>query len=303
MIRNALVSMLIPIAAAAAVAGFGPVPPAAAGESLAASSGSENSVLVASRGRSGRRRCRARASARYRRMTRRWREEPRIPKPRYRAGYRDLVFYAVNHGERVRVFPFLPDGSLDPEALERISHALRDQHSEAVHPVHPRLVKILYRLADYFDSKQIAVVSGYREADTGEGGHHSDGTAIDVALSGATLPRLAKKARRMGHVGVGYYPTAGFVHIDVRERSYFWADPSGPGYPGCPRQIMPKSAILFDRRWKPADDEPEPERGEDGRLLGAIEPPPDAGPDAGSDAGPDAGPDAGSDAGLGPGPG
>ncbi|MFO8071367.1 MAG: DUF882 domain-containing protein [Polyangia bacterium] len=297
MIRNTLVSMLIPIAAAAAVAGPGPVPPAVAGESVAAPSSSGSTVLVARRERSGRRRCRARAPARYRSMTRRWREEPRIPGPRYRAGYRDLIFYAVNHGERIRVFPFLPDGTLDPEALERISHVLRDRHNEAVHPVHPRLVKILYRLVDYFDSKQITVISGYREADVGEGGHHSDGTAVDVALSGATLPRLAKKARRMGHVGVGYYPTAGFVHIDVRERSYFWADPSGPSYPGCPRQIMPKSAILFDSRWKPADDEPEPKRGKDGRLLGAIEPPPDAGPDAGLDAGPDAG----MDAGLGPG--
>ncbi|MFK5065634.1 hypothetical protein, partial [Klebsiella pneumoniae] len=29
--------------------------------------------------------------------------------------------------------------------------------------------------------------------------------------------------------GVGVYPASGFVHVDVRERSYFWLDSSAPG--------------------------------------------------------------------------
>ena len=81
-------------------------------------------------------------------MVRNWQKVPRIPKPRYRAGYRDLVLYSVNLRERIRVFPFQPDGSLDPEAAEQISNLLRDKDTDNSHPVEPRLIKLLYRLAD-----------------------------------------------------------------------------------------------------------------------------------------------------------
>src|SRR5262249_25624553 len=32
-----------------------------------------------------------------------------------------------------------------------------------------------------------------------------------------------------GFVGVGFYPKSGFVHLDVRDASYFWTDDSAPG--------------------------------------------------------------------------
>jgi hypothetical protein len=40
---------------------------------------------------------------------------------------------------------------------------------------------------------------------------------------------VAKFAREAGFSGVGVYPVSGFVHVDVREHSYFWVDTSGPG--------------------------------------------------------------------------
>jgi uncharacterized protein YcbK (DUF882 family) len=222
-----------------------------------------------------RRRCRSYAKPAYKKMVRNWQKVPKIPKPRHRAGYRDLTIYSVNLGERVRVFPFLPDGTLDPEALTAIERVFRDKDTQTIHEIHPRLVKLLYRLADHFDAKQVNVISGYREPKQPEGeGHHAHGSAADIMLPGVKLPALAKIARRMGHVGVGYYPASGFIHLDVREgRSYFWADRSGPGLPGCPRQIMKSHAFRYDRRWDPEDDEPELHRNRKGELLGAIEVP------------------------------
>lgn len=217
------------------------------------------------------RRCRAYAEPRYKQMVRNWRKVPKIPGPRWREGYRDLTLYSINHGERVRVFPFLPDGTLDPEALARIEPAMRDRNNDATHAVNPRLVKLLYKLAVHFKARQITVISGYR--DPGEAtneSHHADGSAVDFMIPGVKLAALAKVARRLGHVGVGYYPTSGFVHLDVRDRSYFWADPSGPGYSGCHRQIMPMSIWKFDARWSPEDDEPEAVRNKKGNLLGAA---------------------------------
>lgn len=225
------------------------------------------------------RRCRAYANPRYKKMVRNWRKVPKIPEPRWRNGYRDLTVYSVNHGERVRVFPFLDDGTLDPSALEELEPIFRDRHSEASHPVDPRLVKLLYKLAVRFEARQITVISGFREATVGSESHHSDGTAVDFMIPGVRLAALAKVARRLGRVGVGYYPTSGFVHLDVRERSYFWADPSGPGYSGCHRQIMPKSIWKFDARWSPEDDEPVPQKNRKGELLGAVEKPAGEEPD------------------------
>ncbi len=231
--------------------------------------------------RPGRRRtrCSVYTPPRYRRMARGWRLVPRIPKPRYREGYRDLVLASVNLGERVRFFPFLPDGSLDPEALREVERVMRDHHTNAVHAVNPRLVKLLYRLADHFDARQITIISGYREpGDDAEGGHHGRGNAADIIVPGVSLPALARFARQLGHVGVGLYPNAGFIHLDARDRSYFWVDRSGPGSPGCPARVATETGYKWDRRWKPEDDEPVPRRDRHGVLLGHAAPSPDATP-------------------------
>ncbi len=234
-------------------------------------------------------RCRTRSSPQYKKMVRNWRKVPRIPKPRWRAGYRDLTLYSVNLGERIRVFPFEPDGSLDPEAVAQIEHLMRDKHTDATHPIHPRLIKLLYKLADRFKARQINIISGYRESrKSGAESHHTDGTAADIMLPGIKLPAVAKVARRFGHVGVGYYPTSGFIHLDVRDkRSYFWADRSGPGHPGCLRQIMPKSAFQFDARWRPKHDEPKLRKNKKGKLLGALpeDEPPEEGEESSTDVG------------------
>jgi uncharacterized protein YcbK (DUF882 family) len=209
-------------------------------------------------------------------MVRNWQRVPGIPKPRWRDGFRDLTIYSVNHGERIRVFPFLADGTLDPDAVGAISGILRDKNTDSIREVHPRLIKLLYKLAVKFDARQVNVISGYR-APKGEegGGHHADASAVDITFPGVKLAALAKAARRLGHVGVGYYPTSGFIHLDVRSgRSYFWADRSGPGKPSCLFAVMKDAAGKLDARWSPGDDEPEPARNKAGELLGVTIPPP-----------------------------
>jgi uncharacterized protein YcbK (DUF882 family) len=176
-------------------------------------------------------RCSRYVSPQYKKMKRRWQKVPKIPKPKWRNGYRDLTFYAVNLGKRVRIFPWLPNGELDPEALVKISEIMADKHTFATHPVAPRLVKLLYKLAVRFKARQITVISGYREPHDSQGheSHHANGSAMDFMIPGVRLATVAKVARRFGHVGVGFYPSSGFVHMDVRENvSFFWVDPSGP---------------------------------------------------------------------------
>ena len=60
----------------------------------------------------------------------------------------------------------------------------------------------------------------------------------DLVVPGASDSDVAKFAREVGFVGVGIYPTSGFVHVDARARSYFWVDSSAPGRRNRERGIM-----------------------------------------------------------------
>jgi uncharacterized protein YcbK (DUF882 family) len=222
-----------------------------------------------------RRRCSSHIEPRYRRMLQNWRRPPRIPGPKFRDGFRDLTLYAVNQGERLRFFPYLSDGSLDPEYEDDIQHLFRDKDTGAEYPIHPRLIKLLYRVADRLDAKQINLISGYRES-TGEEGesNHTKGRAVDFMIPGVALGRVARIVRSFGHVGVGFYPVSGFVHMDVREGpSYFWVDRSGPGKRSCTRRMLAGVAAKADRKWRPARDDPKPHKNRRGELLGATEKP------------------------------
>jgi hypothetical protein len=69
---------------------------------------------------------------------------------------------------------------------------------------------------------------------------------MDLVVPGATDDDVAKFAREQGFSGVGVYPVSGFVHIDVRERSYFWVDLSGPGKRNRTRGILADLAAKSD---------------------------------------------------------
>jgi uncharacterized protein YcbK (DUF882 family) len=223
-----------------------------------------------------RRGCSTYASQRYRKMVRHWRTPPKIPGPKYRDGFRDLTLYSVNQGERIRFFPYLSDGILDETYMNEIQHLFRDKYTDAEHVIHPRLIKLLYKIADRFDVKQINIISGYRES-PGEVGEskHAKGQAVDFMIPGVSLAAVARVARSFGHVGVGFYPVSGFVHMDVREGpSYFWVDRSGPGKPSCTRRILSTAAAKFDRKYRARNDAPKRHKNRRGEWLGKTPPPP-----------------------------
>lgn len=207
-------------------------------------------------------------------MIRNWQTVPKIPPPKYRDGYRELVLYSVNHGERIRIFPFLADGTLDPKAQLAVQHLLRDKNNDEEHEIHPRLIKLLYKVADTFNARQINVVSGYRAAtEDQKEGHHRLGRAVDFMVPGTSLGQVSKKIRTFGHTGVGFYPISGFVHMDVRDGpSYSWIDRSGPGKPSCIRQIHAESAGKSDRKWKPENDDPLIHKNKRGEVLNDFSP-------------------------------
>lgn len=130
--------------------------------------------------------------------------------------------------EQTKVNIYNPDGSYNVEAVDAISHLLRCKRTDAERQIEPRLLTILSHVYDRFGGKRIDVVSGYRNQRKTTS-HHFRGSAMDIVIDGVPARKLRDFVDSLdaGGMGVGLYPRAGFVHVDVRPPpSYRWIDNS-----------------------------------------------------------------------------
>lgn len=164
------------------------------------------------------------------------------------AGRPMLTLQALNMPERVTLAASGDHGGFSAEDLDRAAHLLRDPRSGDEHPIDPRLLDLVYRVAVRFSAHEVRIISGYRTPRHGRHSNHAKGRAIDLVVPGAGDEDVARFAREQGFVGVGVYPTSGFVHLDVRDRSYFWVDSSGPGKRNRTRGILADLAAKSDAR-------------------------------------------------------
>jgi uncharacterized protein YcbK (DUF882 family) len=164
------------------------------------------------------------------------------------SGRPKLVFVSLNRNERVELAAAGDAGGFAAEDLDRAAHVLRAAGGEE-HPVDPRIVDIVYRIQTHFHAPEIRVVSGYR-VPTGRSvrSNHGKGRAIDFVVPGTPDQDVARFSREIGFVGVGIYPTSQFVHVDIRPRSYFWVDYSGPGKRNRERGILGDVAAWSDQQ-------------------------------------------------------
>ncbi len=129
-----------------------------------------------------------------------------------------------------------PGGHLGARRLRGLTRFLRCHHTGQIHAIAARLPAVLYAVAHHFGDRAVEVIAGYRAPRIArEKGnpksHHKEGRACDFRIDGVPLPTLRDYLRRsFGGIGVGYYPNAGFVHVDVgRKKRGFWTDYSSPG--------------------------------------------------------------------------
>jgi hypothetical protein len=201
------------------------------------------------RARRGRRARPPVVSARYRRMRARWhraappearrRWESQAPRP-------PLVLVPVGGGESVSLVPLRDDGGFDAEALARAATALAARRSGATHPIEPALLDRVYRAQRRFRAPFVHVISGFREDRATS--RHTQGRAMDIVLPGVRDAVLAAYLRGEGFSGVGTYAVSGFVHVDVRRRSYFWVDGTAPGRRSRARGVLARQAAAADAR-------------------------------------------------------
>jgi len=168
--------------------------------------------------------------------------------PRDANGRPQLVLQALNMPDRVTLTASSDQGGFSAVDLDRAAHILREPGSGNEHPVDPRVLDLVYRVAVHFSAPEIRILSGYRTPRGARHSNHGRGRAIDLVVPGASDEDVAKFAREQGFCGVGVYPVSGFVHLDVRERSYFWVDTSGPGKRNRTRGILADLAAKSDAR-------------------------------------------------------
>jgi uncharacterized protein YcbK (DUF882 family) len=156
-----------------------------------------------------------------------------------------LRLTTINRGEALAIPAASDEGGFASTDLDRVAHLLRAMSGDE-HPVDPRLLALVYRIEAHFQAPEIRVVSGYRLPRAGSRSNHGRGRAMDLIVPAVSDEEVARFAREMGFVGVGVYPTSQFVHVDVRPRSYFWVDYSGPHMRNRERGIFGDLAIKSD---------------------------------------------------------
>ncbi len=204
---------------------------------------------VQARSRGAKKRRSPAISASYIRMRNRW--HARAPQAAVRAflaqsPHPALVLSPVGDAPDQTLLPSTDRGDFDDAARELAALALADKHTGATHPIEPRLLDLVYDAARHFSAPYVHVISGYRANDGNS--RHAQGRAVDIVLPGVRDRALAVYLRSQGFVGVGIYPRAGFVHLDVRARSYFWSDNSAPSERSRPRVMLIKTAQRADAR-------------------------------------------------------
>ena len=159
--------------------------------------------------------------------------------PRDTHGRPMLVLHGMYIDERAAISAQSDEGGFYVDDLFHAGHVLREPATGNEHLPELRTLDLLYRIQRHFDAEEIRVMSAYRTPVPGNSqGLHARGRAVDFVVPGAEDIDVARFARELGFAGVGLYPLGSFVHVDTRERSYFWIDRSGPGHRSRERGIL-----------------------------------------------------------------
>jgi len=125
------------------------------------------------------------------------------------------------------------DGDYIPEAMDEISHLMRDHRANRSKAMDAGLIDQLHVLVDALGTRErVHVLSGYRTPETNAAlrkrsngvakySLHMEAKAMDFNIPGITAKNIRNAAVAMKAGGVGYYASSGFVHIDTgRVRSW-----------------------------------------------------------------------------------
>ncbi len=144
-----------------------------------------------------------------------------------------LFLFNIHTAEKLEVAYRDPRGRYDSEALDAMYHLLRCHYTQEVARIDIRVIEILNAVDKSLGGEhRIDVISGFRSRAYNDllrrrgrgvaaGSLHLAGKAIDFRIPGFGLNAVRQAALDLKSGGVGFYPAAGFVHIDCG-RIRFW---------------------------------------------------------------------------------
>ena len=142
------------------------------------------------------------------------------------------------------------DGALSQEGYAKISHFLRDAQANQAVWMDTRLLDLICAVQGYMAyygfGSPFLINSGYRSPGTNartegaaKNSMHLHGRAIDFSMPGVPSNYMGALASHYQGGGVGFYPSAGFTHMDTGSVRY-WGEKSKaisarPPAPGAKR--------------------------------------------------------------------
>ncbi len=123
-------------------------------------------------------------------------------------------------------------GRTIPEALARIRHFMRCRLTGREIDIPVKLLELIDAIQERHGDRTVTVICGYRSpelngalaSDSGavaKKSLHLRGLAADIKIDGVRTSALRDTARALLAGGVGYYPSDGFVHVDVGPVRYW----------------------------------------------------------------------------------
>jgi uncharacterized protein YcbK (DUF882 family) len=148
-----------------------------------------------------------------------------------RASEKHLKLYNTHTSEWFKG-PYVIEGKLVKESIAELNRFLRDWRSNAQIDMDPQLFDLMHAAQTHFDaSKPFEIISAYRCKKTNsllraqgnrvaKNSFHLSGEAIDFSIPKTRMIDVRNFLYTQPAKGVGYYPSAGFVHIDVGNRPH-----------------------------------------------------------------------------------
>ena len=143
-----------------------------------------------------------------------------------------VALYNTHTGESVHAVYWFR-GQYLPEAMSAVDRVLRDHRTDEIKRIDPQLLDLLHAISGELEcSHPFYVISAYRSPTTNaflrfmsrrvaEHSLHMDGKAIDLRIPGWASHEVRRAAMELRVGGVGYYPGANFVHVDVGPVRYW----------------------------------------------------------------------------------
>jgi uncharacterized protein YcbK (DUF882 family) len=153
-------------------------------------------------------------------------------RPSMRSPEKAVALYNSHTGESLKAI-YWAQGRYLPEALSAVDRVLRDHRTDEIKPINPQVLDLLHAINEELACHSpFYIISAYRSPSTNaylrfmsrrvaEHSLHMDGKAVDLRLPGWASHTLKRVAVDLQMGGVGYYPRADFVHVDVGPVRYW----------------------------------------------------------------------------------